>query len=142
MYIIVDKKPYAIREGKVFEVAFGEKGTIQIGKEIEDAKIEGKTYTYDEISRKFNLKARLQAKNEPTKELVDELNKQINALTKENEELKKKIEDLETSVNEEQVQAVASAIQELADEDNKEIEDVVNEIVEEVKEEKPSKKNK
>ena len=66
MYLLIDNKPYAIRDGKVFKVKFGDKGTIEIGEEV-DAKIEGKTYTYDEIRRKFNLNAILKAKNEPTK---------------------------------------------------------------------------
>ena len=105
MYAIIDSKPFAVRGDKVYEVSFGDRGTVVIGKEI-DVAIEGKLYTYDEISRKFNLKAMLQKKNEPTKELVEELNKQIDALTKENDNLKKQIQNLTSPIAEEQVQEV------------------------------------
>lgn len=127
MYLIVENKPYAIRNNKVYEVAFGEKGTIKLGNEV-DIAIEGKTYTYDEISRKYNLKAKLQAKNEPTKELVDELNQKINSLLKENEELKKQLKVEEPKVEEVKEEVV-------------EEQPIEEEIVEEVKENK-TKKNK
>lgn len=118
MYLLIDNKPYAIRNNKVYKVKFGDRGTIEIGEEVE-AQIEGKIYTYDEIKRKFNLNAMLQAKNEPTKELVDELNKQISALTKENNELKKKLEG-----------------------DKPKVEEIKKEVVEEVKDDDKKKKNK
>lgn len=52
-------------------------------------------------------------------------------------------EYVEDEINEEEVQAVASAITELAREDNKSIEEVVNEIIEESKGTQPTrKKNK
>lgn len=66
MYAIIDNKPYAVRDNKLYEVSFGDRGTIVIGKEV-DKEIEGKTYTYNEISRKFNLKLLLQKKDEPKK---------------------------------------------------------------------------
>lgn len=118
MYLLIDNKPYAIRNDKVYKVKFGENGAIEIGEEVE-AEVEGKTYTYDEIKRKFNLNSMLQAKNEPTKELVDELNRQINALTKENAELKKKLEG-----------------------DKPKVEEIKEEVVEEVKDDDKKKKNK
>ena len=107
-----------------------------------------KKYSYDEIKRKFNLQAMLNKKNEPSKELVDELNNQIKNLTKENEELKKKIKELENSVSEEQVQAVAEAIVNEAEEQEKTVEEIVEdivteeELVENVEEVKKNKKNK
>lgn len=66
MYVIIDNKPYAVRGDKLYEVSFGDKGTIVIGKEV-DKEAEGKRYTFDEISRKFNLKLLLQKKEEPKK---------------------------------------------------------------------------
>lgn len=150
MYIIIDNKPYAIRDGKAYTVGFGEKGAIVIKDVDESINVNDyKTYSYDEIKRKFNLQAMLNKKNEPSKELVDELNKQIDILTKENQQLKKKIEELENSISEEQVQAVANAIVDEAEEQEKTVEEIVEDIVyeedeqEEVVEEvKKNKKNK
>ena len=68
MYVIIDNKPYAVRGDKLYEVSFGDKGTIVIGKEV-DKEIEGKKYTFDEISRKFNLKLLLQKKDEQPKKV-------------------------------------------------------------------------
>lgn len=68
MYAIIDNKPYAVRGDKLFEVSFGDRGTIVIGKEVEIER-QGKLYTYDEISRKFNLKLLLQKKEEPVKKV-------------------------------------------------------------------------
>lgn len=118
MYLIIDNKPYALRDNKVYEVKFGDRGTIAIGEEV-DKEVKGKTYTYDEIYRKFNLRSLLQSKNEPTKDLVDELNKKIETLTKENASLKKQLEGL-----------------------NKKEEQVVEEVVEEVEVKETNKKNK
>ena len=100
MFIIVNNKPYAVRNDKAYEVSFGDKGTIKINDEVEDIKVEGQLYNYDEISRKFNLKAMLRAKDMPTKELVEELNKKINELTKENERLVNEIKKIEASKKE------------------------------------------
>lgn len=149
MFIIVNNKPYAVKDGKAYVVGFGDKGAVEIRDVVDDINVEDfNKYSYDEIKRKFNLKAMLNKKNEPSQELVDELNKQINILTKENEQLKKKIEDLECSVSEEQVQAVASAIVTEAEEQEKTVEEIVEDIVteeeleENVEEVKKNKKNK
>ncbi len=99
MYVVINNKPYAVKDNKFYEVSFGEKGTIVVGKEV-NLKNKGKFYTYDEIRRKFNLKALLQAKDVPTKELVDELNKKINELIKENKELKAIIEEFNKPADE------------------------------------------
>lgn len=68
MYVIIDNKPFAVRGDKLYEVSFGDRGTIVIGKEV-DKEVEGKIYTYDEISRKFNLKLLLQKKDEQPKKV-------------------------------------------------------------------------
>ena len=138
MYIIVDNKPYAVRNNKAFEVSFGDKGTIVIGEEAKDVKVQGQFYKYEEISRKFNLKALLRAKDEPTKELVDELRQEINSLTKENDELKKQLEEL-TSTPEDKAE------EDEADQADNEIVDDAEDKAEEAKpeaENKDEKKNK
>lgn len=66
MYAIIDNKPYAVKGDKLYEVSFGERGTIAIGKEV-DKEITGKRYTYDEIFRKFNLRVLLEKKEQPKK---------------------------------------------------------------------------
>lgn len=68
MYLIIDNKPYAVRGNKVYEVSFGDKGTVVIGKEV-DKEVQGKRYTYDEIFRKFNLRLLLQKKDEQPKKV-------------------------------------------------------------------------
>lgn len=89
MYIIFDGRPYAVQNGEVHEVKFGDNGTISIGDVITNIELEGKTlYSYDEIVRKFNLKYLWQLKNDPTHKKIMELQSKIDELEEENKKLK------------------------------------------------------
>ena len=129
MYLLIDNKPYALVNDKICEVEIKD-GELIIGEEAKGVENNGIEYTYDEISRKFNLEYQRAVLGEPTQELVDELNKQIASLTKENEKLKSQLNKTEEEVVEEEA------------EEEQPIEETPAEEVEEVVEEKEIKKNK
>lgn len=97
MYIIENGKVYLINGEVGYLVNFNANGKMNIDKENTIDVLGKVTYTYDEIYRKLNIAQKIQqAKNKKlvedgASEIVKELKTKIDALTRENEELKKQL---------------------------------------------------
>lgn len=143
MYIIEEGKAYLI-DGEVGYLAnFDKEGKMLIDKE-KTIDVLGKViYTYDEMYAKLNIAYRINelkkenALNGMENEVIDELNKKIADLTKENEELKSLLAEAEKEPEKEE--ETADEPTEPAKEEEGETNEEEKLIEEETKENKKNK---
>lgn len=135
MYLIEEGKAYLVDGEVAYLINFDISGKMLIDKK-ETIDVSGKPiYTYDEMYARLNVAYMIEEKRKQNaldnidNEIVDELTKKIDELTKENEELKSLLAEAEKSKEE-----VKTDLEE-TDKENEPVE-------EETKEVKENKKNK
>lgn len=94
MYIIKEGKAYLVDGEVAYLVNFDTTGKMLIDKDTTESILNEVVYTYDEMYAKLNIayqiaeKKQEDALNGIENEVIDELNKKVADLTKENEKLK------------------------------------------------------
>lgn len=94
MFIIENYIPYLVDGNKAYKVSFGDNGQLNVSKEDVIETRNRKTFTYDEIIKKYNVKYLIAQRK---KELED--NREIAALKDENGKLQRKIEELTSKLS-------------------------------------------
>lgn len=86
MYIIEEGRPYIVKGKKAYGVSFGDNGKMVINEE--EIEVSGqKTFSYDEIIRKFNVEYMVQQRKKELEKMADE-SEELKAIRAELEEIK------------------------------------------------------
>ena len=87
MYIIEEGKPYIVKGDKAYGISFGDNGKIVVNEEQEIELSNQKTFSYDEIIRKFNVEYMVQQRKKAVERQAEE-SEELKALREELEEIK------------------------------------------------------
>lgn len=87
MYIIEEGRPYIIKGKEAYGISFGDNGKMVINEKEKIEVSNQKTFSYDEIIRKFNVEYMVQQRKKELEKMADE-SEELKAIRAELEEVK------------------------------------------------------